>query len=108
MPVDFGRKFASALRRDSSHMPSNSLGSIQASPPHQLGAPGQIRVLAISEELLAKKFPVYRDVIDHASTVKGRGSGCTKDVLHLLKLPVVRLTSPAIQMTQIRQEIDSS
>src|SRR5216683_7844097 len=108
MPVDFGRQFASTLRRDSSHMPSNCLRSIQAPPTHQLGAPGQIRVLAIGEELLIEKFSVYRNIIDHAPTIKGGCSGCAKNVLHLFKLPMVRLTGTAIKMTQVGQEINPS
>src|SRR5712691_4031351 len=108
MPVDFGRKLAATLRGDSPHMPCNCLRGIHAPPPRYLGPPGQVRVLAVGKELLVEKFSVHRNIVDHAPTVKGSCPGCAKDVLHLFKLPMVRLTGPAIKMTQVGQEINPS
>ena len=76
-------------------------------PAHELGAPGDIGVLAVDEEIGIEELAVDGDVVDHGAAVEGRGGGGAEDVFALEVVAVIELAAAAIEVAEIGGEVDA-
>src|SRR5215831_11159816 len=88
-------------------MPCLRRGSVNTAPPHQLGPPGYVGVLAVGEEIGIEEASVHRDVVDHPAAVEGRRRASAEDILLLVELGSVGLMPAPVKMAQRRSEVDA-
>ena len=105
--VDVGREGAAVFRVTVAHVAADRVRRIDASPPEELGAPGDVGVLAVDEEIGVEEAAVDRDVLDHRAAVEGGGGARAEHVLDALGVGGVRLPPAAVEVAHGRREKDA-
>src|SRR5579872_1319987 len=83
------------------------VGRVEAFPAHQLRAPGNVSVLAVNEEIGIEELAGDRDVFDHLAPVERGGGGGAEDVFVVAKMAIIHLETAAVEMPEVRGEIDA-
>ena len=73
----------------------------------QLGAPRDIGIFSVDEEIGIEEFAVERDVFDHGAPVEGGGGGGSEDVFVLQVVAVVYFLAAAVEVAQHGVEVDA-
>ena len=104
MHVDLGRKLVAHAGAQAAHVVRRRARVEDALPAQQLGAPGDIGILAVGEELGVEELPIHRHVGDHLAPVAGRRGGGAEHVLVPAVVSVVGLHAAAILVAQHGRE----
>src|SRR6267143_551225 len=78
-----------------------------ATPAHQLRAPGDVGVLAIDKEVGVEKFAVERNALDHLAPVQRRRRRSSEYILVLQVMAVVHFLAATVEVAQHRVEVNA-
>ena len=101
------RQLGTVVGQNTAHMIRHGSGNIKTFPAEQLGAPGDVGIFAIGEEVVVEEFAAKRNVVDHLAAVEAGGSGRAKYKFCLFVLRLIRFKATAIEVAHVGCDIDS-
>ncbi len=104
--VDEGRQRPAVSRQRLTNVVAARIRCVDAAPSHELGAPRDIGIFAISEEIVVEKLAVDRDIVDHLAPVEGGRRSGSENILVLAIMAVVFFEASAVKMSQVGSEVD--
>jgi len=105
--IDLFGEGAAVAGEDGADVVAAGVGGIEAAPAEELGAPGDVGVFAVDEEVGIEELAVDGDVVDHFAGVEGGGGGGAEDVLALEEVAVVDFAGAAVEVAEVGGEVDA-
>ncbi len=107
MHVDLGRQRVPFAGQHVADVIAAGSRSIEATPAHQLRAPGDVGVFAIHEEIRVEELALDRNIVDHLPAIQRRRGGRAEDVFKVQVVASVGLLAAPVQVPQHGREIDA-